>query len=253
MPTITVRLDTDIRDAVQARASAEGVSVSDFIRTLLNEAVVPVREAERPDELAPESLTTKERNTMALLHHILARVLPEDGSSTDGIGSRDDQLERAKVLEDGFTTEYWVEFAGISPELSRRDSHRVMDILDMFRVTGHSMRTLEERGAPLDERTARTLTYQGFDFNDSLESKMADYVRFLVEDGRWTEQEEFINGPSRGNSHSKNLETYLRMLAEYRSIAARRAGRDILGADDLKAIAAEAIHPTNRHRSTSST
>ncbi|MFD2338717.1 YfbU family protein [Clavibacter michiganensis subsp. tessellarius] len=189
---------------------------------------------------------------MALLHHILARVLPEDGSSTDGIGSRDDQLERARVLEDGFTTEYWVEFAGISPELSRRDSHRVMDILDMFRVTGHSMRTLEERGAPLDEHTARTLTYQGFDLNDSLESKMADYVRFLVEDGRWTEQEDFINGPSRGNSHSKNLEIYLRMLAEYRSIAARRIGRDILSADDLTAIAAEAIHPTNRHHSTSS-
>jgi uncharacterized protein YfbU (UPF0304 family) len=253
MPTITVRLDTDIRDAVQARASAEGVTVSDFIRNLISEVVVPIRADEQPDELAPESLTTKERHMMALLHHILARVLPEDGPSTDGIGSRDDQLERARVLEDGFTTEYWVEFAGISPELSRRDSHRVMDILDMFRVTGHSMRTLEERGTPLDERTARTLTYQGFDFNDSLESKMADYVRFLVEDGRWTEQEDFINGPSRGNSHSRNLETYLRMLAEYRSIAARQAGRDTLAADDLIAIAAEAIHPTNRHRSTPTT
>ena len=47
---------------------------------------------------------------------------------------------------------------------------------------------------------------------------MADYVRHLVADDRWSERADFINGPTEGNSHSPTLQRYLRMLAEYRRI-----------------------------------
>ena len=43
MPTITVRLDDDTRDALQQHADAERVTVSDFVRDLIREQVVRLR------------------------------------------------------------------------------------------------------------------------------------------------------------------------------------------------------------------
>jgi hypothetical protein len=77
-------------------------------------------------------------------------------------------------------------------------------------------------------------------------------VKHLIQHGRWTERAEFVNGPSGGNSHSPCLDTYLRMLAEYRRIRARRRPRPgdhddyLLTEDELRAIADERIHPENR-------
>lgn len=253
MPTITVRLDDETRDALQQRASADGVTVSDFVRDLIREEVVSLRsDDDHQQGYAPDSLTPKDRHVIALLHRILARVLPEDAKDVDG--DSEYQLERAQVLEEGFTQEYWLEFAGISPELGKRDSQRVINILDMFRVADYSLAQLEKAGTAVDEGLASALRYRGFDFNDSLEAKMADYVKHLIKNDRWTERAEFVlNGPTGGNSHSRVLETYLRMLAEYRRIMARRGpapGLDgfLLTEDELKAIAAEQVHPDNRFR-----
>lgn len=44
------------------------------------------------------------------------RVLPEDANDVDG--DREYQLERAQVIEKGFTAEHETEFCGIKPELS---------------------------------------------------------------------------------------------------------------------------------------
>lgn len=249
VPTITVRLDDDTRDALQLRADDNGVTVSDFVRGLIREQVVDLRDDDRVEGYAPDTLTPKDRHVLSLLHRILARVLPAEANDVDG--DLEYQLERGRVLEEGFTQEYWTEFAGISSELSKRDSQRVMDILDMFRIANASILQLEEDGTPVDADVVRGLRYQGFDFNDPLEHKMASYVKFLIEDDRWNEQAEFVNGPTAGNSHSRVLEMYLRLLAEYRRIRARRRpgpGRDsyLLTADDLQAIAAQSIHPDNR-------
>lgn len=249
MATITVRLDDETRDAVQRRAEEGGLTVSDFVRDLISEAVVDLRGADGPDGYMPDTLSFKERHTLALLHRILGRVLPDDENDVDG--DKAYQLERARVLEEGFTQEYWVEFAGIASELSKRDSQRVMDILDLFRVAGDSIALLQADGTEVPDETVRAMRYQGFDFNDAVEGKMAAYVKLLVDDGRWEEQAAFVNGPTRGNSHSRVLETYLRMLAEYRRVRTRRRptlrSRDhALTLDELNSIAAERVHPDNR-------
>lgn len=249
MATITVRLDDETRDAVQQRAEEGGLTVSDFVRDLIREAVINLRDADDPDGYIPDTLSPKERHMLSLLHRILGRVLPEDENDVDG--DKAYQLDRAKVLEDGFTQEYWVEFSGIANELSKRDSQRVMDILDLIRVAADSVVRLREDGTEVPDEIAGALQYQGFDFNDMLEAKMAAYVKHLVDNGRWAEQAEFVNGPSSGNSHARLLDMYLRMLAEYRRIRARRrptiGGRDyLLSLDELNAIAGERVHPDNR-------
>ena len=247
MATITVRLDDEIRDAVQRHAEKGGLTVSDFVRDLIREAVVDLRHDDDPDGYIPDSLSPKERHMLSLLHRILARVLPEDEND----GDKAYQLERAKVLEEGFTLEYWTEFAGLGNELSKRDSERVMDILELFRVAQDSISHLREEGTDVPNELASALQYRGFDFNNVLESKMATYVRHMIDDGRWEEQAAFVKGRTGGNSHARVLDTYLRMLAEYRRILAHR--RPALGIreylltiDELDAIAAERVHPDNR-------
>lgn len=250
MPTITVRLDDDTRDALQAHAEEEGLTVSDFLRELIRAEVTPVREDAVREGFTPDSMTPKERHILSLLHRILARVMPEDSNDVDG--DAEYQLERAKVLEAGFTQEYWTEYAGIAPELSKRDAKFVMDVLDMFRMVDHSVAELTKT-EPVSDEIVYSLRFRGFDHNDSLERKMANYVEFLVSDGRWVERAEFLEGPERGNSHHPTIDTYSRMLAEYRRI--REDGRKkpsngrasrTLSVADLNALAAARVHPENR-------
>lgn len=249
MATITVRIDEDTRVALQRHAAGNGLTVSDFVRDLIREQVVDRDEEIRRVGYAPDSLAPQERHALALLHRILARVLPDETTGPDG--DREYQLERARVLEEGFTHEYWVEFAGIEAELSARDSQRVHDILELFRVADDSIAELERIGTPVSAEVREALRYRGFDFNDSLEMKMASYVRYLVKADQWTERAEFVLGRGSGNSHMPLLESYLRMLAEYRRVRARRSpglGRSgyLLTADELQALADAQVHPENR-------
>ena len=91
-------------------------------------------------------MRTIDRQVLSLLHRILARVLPEDANDVDG--DLEYQLKRAKILEEGFAGEYWLEVAGFSTELSKRDCGRVSDILQMFRIITFSIDHLQNDGTP---------------------------------------------------------------------------------------------------------
>lgn len=217
MPTITVRVTDEVRDGLQKLAEAERITLSDYVRNTLQNSIHQANERERkPEHDGPTSLTRMERHAFSLLHRILGRVLPPDANDVDG--DAEYQLRLAKVLEQGFTAEYWTEFSGLRPELSRYDSEFVADTLDMFRALQGSLDALEEAGINVDEDLKRRLKFSGFDRNDPLESQMADYVRFLVEDERWEEQAAFVLGREKGNSHMRMISTYSRMLTEYREI-----------------------------------
>ena len=180
---------------------------------------------------------------------MVARVLPEDNEDVDGDAGY--QLERARVIESGFTGEYWREVAGFHTELSRRDCGLVLDILDMFRVITFSIRRLERDGTTVNEELRYRLEFQGFDHNDGLESHMASYVEFLMSDGRWSELQPQVKNNDDGNSHSLMLDIYKRMLAEHRRI---KASRDrgyhredyLLSLEELEQIAAARVHPSRR-------
>lgn len=254
MAVLNIRVDDRVRDQLKEMADDKGVNLSEFVRDLLMEAVVPVyeREVKHGDEPPQESMRITDRQVLSLLHRILARVLPEDANDADG--DLEYQLMRASILEAGFTGEYWYEVAGFNTELSKRDCGRVSDILQMFRVITFSIDQLSKDGMPVDEELAYELEFHGFDHNDALEGHMASYVDFLMRDDRWTELKPQLERNDNGNSHARVLDTYLRMLAEYRRIMdSRDRGHGhhayLLAQEELKRIAAARIHPSNRRNS----
>lgn len=251
MAVLNIRIEDRIRDQLKEMADVEGVTVSEYVRDLVMAAVVPVyeRKVDHGDEPAPASMRIADRQVLSMLHRILARVLPEDANDDDG--DINYQLERAKIVEHGFTGEYWREVAGFRTELSKRDCDRVLDILDMFRVITFSIKRLEKEGITVGEELSFELEFQGFDHNDGLEGHMASYVKFLMSDDRWTELQEQLNSHDGGNSHHRVLHTYTRMLAEHRRIKDSRSRgfrRDdyLLSMEELEQIAAARVHPSNR-------
>lgn len=247
MATITVRIPDEIRDALQTRADAENETLSDFVRTCLQGAVA--ERSERTSRRPPrriEGLTLLERQSLALLHRILARVLPEDANDEDGDEAY--QLERAAVLEQGFASEYSDEFQAVSEELSIPQCEFVVNVLSMFQAAKWSMEILSEEGQQLADDHLHALTFQGFDFNDPLEAHMGSYVRYLVTEDQWKEQMTFVHQGDRGNSHLPMRETYSRMVAVFRGLESRRLTRrhGRLTKDELEKIAAARVHPDNR-------
>lgn len=254
MAVLNIRVDDRVRDQLKEMADDEGVSLSELVRDLIMEAVVPIyqREVEHGDEPAPESMRLVDRQVLSLLHRILGRVLPEEANDVDG--DLEYQLMRAKILENGYTGEYWYETAGFQTELSKRDCARVNDILQMFRIITYSIDHVATQGTPIDDELSFRLEFQGFDHNDALEGHMASYVDFQMRDDRsWTELRPQLARNDDGNSHTRMLDTYLRMLAEYRRI---RDTRDrgfsrtdyLLTVEELQRVAGARIHPSNRDK-----
>lgn len=252
MAVLNIRVEDRIRDQLKEMAEAEGVSLSEYVRNLVLEAVVPVYEQDvkHGDEPPPESLRIIDRQILSLLHRILGRVLPEDTNDVDG--DLEYQLMRAQILEAGYTGEYWFETAGFRTELSQRDCGRVKDILDMFRIVTYSIERLAREGRPVDEKLKLRLEFMGFDHNDALEGHMANYVGFLMsDDRRWNELRPQVKRNDGGNSHHQVLDVYMRMLSEYRRIRDSR-GRGLsdedylLSLDELQQISAARVHPSNR-------
>lgn len=252
MAVLNVRVDDRVRDKLKELADSERVSLSEYVRELLMEAVVPVFESEAAhgDEPPVETMRIADRQVLSLLHRILARVLPEDANDVDG--DRKYQLTRAHILEEGYTGEYWYETAGFSTELSKRDCDRVTDILQMFRIITFSLEHLEQEGSPVNDGLAGQLAFRGFDHNDSLEGHMASYVRFLMRDDQlWTELRPQLARNDNGNSHARVLDRYLRMLAMYRRIMDNRERGVsqfdyLLSSEELERIADAQTHPSNR-------
>lgn len=254
MPTITIRLTDQEHATVKQVAEDEGVTLSEFVRAALHTALPS---AQRPTDTLggevppPDSIPLHERQQLALLHRILANVLPKDASGPDG--DREYQLRRAEVLEKGYTGEYHMEVAGFSNELSKPDSTLLMDILDMFRVITASRARLAEEGVSLEPKIEYNLVFRGFDFHEPLEAQMAEYTEFLMDDGRWTDLQEQFNANDHGNSHTPMLGVYRRMLNEYRTIMATRRQGDYrdrfkLSAEELTQIRNAGLHPSQREK-----
>ena len=253
LAVLNIRVEDAIRDELKELADQEGISLSEYVRNLLMDALAPARSSDNVlvagSEQPQETLRIIDRQILSLLHRILGRVLPENADDVDG--DLDYQLMRARILESGYTNEYWYEVSGFKTELSKRDCDRVMDVLDMFRVITFSFDHLREQGESVDPDLALSLEFKGFDRNDGLERNMADYVSFLMEDGRWGELAPQISRNDKGNSHHRMLDTYLRMLSEYRRIkdSRERGYTDfdyLLSKADLEQIAVSRIHPSNR-------
>jgi len=210
MATITIRVSEETRAEVDEIARGRGVSVSDLLRSALDDVIG--RDPERgPD--GPLSLSRVERLTLKMQHEILAKLGDDEAMPPDH------HRKMIEVLEQGFTGEYGTLFSGIS-EVTQRECALVWDLLDMFRILKASVAKLNPADrATLGEYAERALTFQGFDFNDSREARLASYAEHLVSDGRWQELAEcFDDAHESGNSHARELPTYQRLLRAFTPI-----------------------------------
>lgn len=216
MANISMRVDDEVRDQLESYARATGSSLSDLLRRAID--IMLERDDERPWRRAdmPQTLSVLDRHKLVLHHDALALLAEDDYE-------RDWHQRRVRVLQRGYTLEYGDEFQGIEPELSRADCHLVFDILEMFRILQVSFDRLDpDAAATIGEGAKARLSYAGFDFNDSREGRLADYVDFLVSTDRWTEQRDFLEKHDRGNSHAPMLGRYQRMLQVFQPIWKRK-------------------------------
>jgi uncharacterized protein YfbU (UPF0304 family) len=240
MATITLRLEDQVKDDLEALARSRGITVTDLLRPLVEEAAG--RPASESRSVHPAHLTAVERRTMSLLHQVLGKLDAED---------KNYHRLRAQALDEGYTAEYGNEFLGMEPELPVRDCELVRDILDMFRVIRASVNRLGP-GAVAGLEHAGLLEFAGFDANDPLEGRLLYYARHLLETDRWTDLADYFDhAHDGGNSHHQVLPSYRRMLEAYEPLFKAKARGRGLGPDhflfsagELAAIASAAVHPS---------
>lgn len=244
MATVTIRLNDEVRDRIAEAAKSQGVPLSDYIRGALETHLalepsgdIGTDRSELGDEILLEPF---QRKVLQLLHR---NLLATKGGLEDSYYDHEEEVRALKVLEQGFAGEYSKEFADISDPLPRAECELVWDIFDMFRVIQASVEQMGTDGwAQIKVRNAeRHGSFGGFDFNDSDESRLANYAEFLVKTDRWTEQAEaFSRKNDGGNSYSRMLPTYLAMLRVFKPIWRQNIrgglGVGLLSAEDIERI-----------------
>jgi uncharacterized protein YfbU (UPF0304 family) len=244
MATLTVRLTDEAKNGIEEAAEARGLQVSDYVREALEMYQRLERSdevgADRPDESDDVALTPYQRKVLQLLHR---NLLATRGDLNDSYYDREQEVQALKVLESGFVGEYPAEFGDISEQTSRTECELVWDILDMFRVIQFSVKKFGKQGwAKTKVEDAEYYgTFKGFDFNDSVEGRLAHYAEFLINSGRWTEQKEAF-GPENdmGNSHSQMLPRYRAMLRTFkplwRQTIRRGVGSGYFSAEEVRKV-----------------
>jgi hypothetical protein len=92
------------------------------------------------------------------------------GPPLDRVPEQLDEITQAEILARGYVAEYDDVFVAIEPELSRRETGLVMDILDMFTQLESSYGQLSEPDRESIGRWAdHAVRYDGFDLNHRLE------------------------------------------------------------------------------------
>ena len=237
MATLTIRVDDNLRDALERVARDRGTTVSGLIRVSIARSLGQTSDA--PKFRTPRTLTAVERRTLSNQHHILADTASDDSTARH-------HRRRAEILEAGFTAEYEDEFLDIEPELTPADCELVWDILDMYRV----LRTSMQRAEPdtVADIPTYVVEFAGFDGNDAYESHLRRYAQHLIADDRWDDLADFFDDHhDRGNSHTKLLHAYKRMLTVFKPIWAtklqERGTSYELAAEELHQIADAWTHP----------
>lgn len=203
MPTISLRISEEVKEKITSLAQETGGTISGVVLDAVNSAIGG-GQANFPEDMAPNSLSGVNRLILRN-QELLLSMCPELDEY-----ERSDHAFNARVLEEGYTSEYSRVFACLRSEVPYSLSEELFGILDMFRVLRASYTALsEEEKGEVDESD---ISFRGFDLNDSVESPLIGYVEYLFEDDRYTELMEplgrFSDG---GNSHHRNLDMYRRM------------------------------------------
>ena len=243
MATITLRVDDQVKDDLDALARSRDTTITDLLRPVVDE--LTGRPAERPGA-HPVHLSPIERRILSLQHEILGKL---------DRGLEQYHRLRSEALDAGYAAEYAEEFVGVEPGLTLRDCELVQDVLDMFRILKASTDKLGSAAVDgLGKHAGALPAFRGFDANDPVEGRMLGYARHLLATDRWTDLAAYFDPQhDGGNSHRRTLPTYRRILEAYEPLfKAKTEGRGfdpdqyLFSAGELAAVARAAIHPDSR-------
>jgi uncharacterized protein YfbU (UPF0304 family) len=167
-------------------------------------------------------MTREERLQLLNQYLILGRLDPNGGWD-----------EQARIVQSGYTKQYWKLTEPLADEVSTDDCEFVEDVLSMY----GAMQRPYVLATPAEPVPA-DLQLPGFDGDN--EGPQLAYAKFLMQDqGRWSD---LAIGPHDLNSHSPTLDMYRRMVDEWTFLGAP----DELRETHYEALANARAHPDHR-------
>lgn len=128
--------------------------------------------------------------------------------------NKHDYEKKVEILKEGYEIHYdefiWDE---LCDQLPKEDSQFVLDVLNMYRDINFSISNLDSNDQEKIE--SNNIFFQGFDYNDPKEAKLAFYAKFFIKKlNRFPEliEDKKFDG---FNSHQLMMDTYERYLTNY--------------------------------------
>lgn len=151
--------------------------------------------------------TKKERVLLINQYRILAGLNKDD---------EEHYSELIAILENGYEIFYSMVDEWISDDMPEEEGRFVLDILDFYRIVEDTKRSSKD--SRLIEHPFSI--FRGFDGNN--ESEYMSFARFLInQQGKFSEQQDYLRKNDNLNSHMPLVKTYKAMLREWEKMDKR--------------------------------
>lgn len=235
--TVAARISGELNKTLEAYASQSGSSKSDVIEEALKKffdsqqrhPFSAGKAQEMGNTLPIYSLSENERRILILLAEIGSMSLSskDDEDLTNyQYTDKEDFAKAREVLINGYVAEYDQVLPSIFPEMPVEMTNSAHDMMEMFQTLlwSYGQLSAEDRSR-ISEQNMLYLHCTGFDFNDSYELSIFEYLKYVRKDGRWVNVfDDMLEHSDNGNSHSPRLHVYQLMLEKYERIDQRHYG-----------------------------
>ncbi len=148
-------------------------------------------------------LTKKDRLFLINQYRILALLEPKEASHYE---------ELIQILDNGYKIFYSEVDQWISEDMPEDEGRVVLDILSLYRAIEDYKRKSKDKD--VDEKLYGY--FRGFDGNN--ETEYMSFARFLIiEQGKFSEQQQYLNKNDSCNSHLPSVEKYRSMIEKWQS------------------------------------
>lgn len=148
-------------------------------------------------------LTKKERLLLVNQYLILEKLYPDD----------EEYYKKMRIaLEKGYTRHYSENIRFIENEMTEVQCEEAIEVLRMHRALNWSYDNLEDK----EDVEKDDLKFSGYDLNNELEAKYADYAKYYMHDLNLYEDLRAENDYETYNTHRLMLDKYRRMIVIWR-------------------------------------
>lgn len=206
MPTISFRIDDELKERIDALVESQGLNVSALFRDALADKV---DELEAGDEKAQFRISLKERLGLVLQLKTLEKLATGDHD-------RAGYARQIELLTSGYELHYRDLVEWFDVGFSARWCREVIDILSMFADLNWAFENFTSEQQATVNRHA--ITFLGFDGNN--ETRQMAYARFFMFDMDRFQSLHKQAQETQLDSHQQMLPAYRRMLGVFRTLKA---------------------------------